>query len=185
MHTFIIILPNVYGWPLATSDLHFLRYSPSHAITPFIVMCAGVHVCSLFNVHSKFSRFFFLLISICLCPRFKSRLVRRLASFSFIIRNCLTLGITIYTPCVALNIIAGIPDWASLTTMTLLTILFTITVSQLNSDDANVTNGIVFECLHNLQVCVCVCALCANIRSTHSPLISVSTFVSTCFLGVL
>lgn len=64
--------------------------------------------------------------------RFKSKLVRRLASFSFIIRNCLTLGITIYTPSVALNIIAGIPYWASLTTMTLLTIMFTITVSQLN-----------------------------------------------------
>lgn len=82
-------------------------------------------------------------------PRFKSKLVRRLASFSFIIRNCLTLGITVYTPCVALNIIAGIPYWASLTTMTLLTIMFTITVSQLNSEHTEVANGVAFECLHS------------------------------------
>lgn len=82
-------------------------------------------------------------------PRFKSKLVRRLASFSFIIRNCLTLGITVYTPCVALNIIAGIPYWASLSTMTLLTIMFTITVSQLNSEHTEVANGVAFECLHS------------------------------------
>lgn len=64
--------------------------------------------------------------------RFNSKLVRRLASFSFIIRNCLSLAVTFYTPCVAVNTIAGIPYWISLMTMTLLTIVFTFTVSPMN-----------------------------------------------------
>lgn len=54
--------------------------------------------------------------------------MRRFASFSFILRSCLSLGITVYTPCVALNTIAGIPYWVSLITMTALTIVLSIMV---------------------------------------------------------
>lgn len=62
--------------------------------------------------------------------RFKSKLVRRLASGTFIVRNAFMLGITLYTPCVALNTVANIPYWASYLLMTVLGILFTIFVSE-------------------------------------------------------
>lgn len=61
--------------------------------------------------------------------RFQSKIVRRLASATFIVRNTFMLGITLYTPCVALNTVAGIPYWASFLLMTLLGIVFTIFVS--------------------------------------------------------
>lgn len=62
--------------------------------------------------------------------RFKSKLVRRLASGTFIARNVFIMGITMYTPCVALNTVANIPYWASYLLMTALGILFTIFVSE-------------------------------------------------------
>lgn len=61
--------------------------------------------------------------------RFKSKLVRRLASATFIVRNVFIMGITMYTPCVALNTVANVPYWASYLLMTILGILFTIFVS--------------------------------------------------------
>lgn len=69
------------------------------------------------------------IIFILFSDRFNSKLVRRLASLSFILRNGLTLGITVYTPCVALYTIAGIPYWVSLSATTVISIIFTLLVS--------------------------------------------------------
>lgn len=41
----------------------------------------------------------------------------------------MNLGVTVYTPSVALNTIIGIPYWVSLVGMTLISILFTVLVS--------------------------------------------------------
>ncbi|XP_058812501.1 sodium-coupled monocarboxylate transporter 1-like isoform X2 [Topomyia yanbarensis] len=56
--------------------------------------------------------------------RFNSRLVRCLASGTYIIRSLLSLGITIYTPTVALNTIIGVPYWVSLLCITFISIFF-------------------------------------------------------------
>ncbi|XP_055590140.1 sodium-coupled monocarboxylate transporter 1-like [Uranotaenia lowii] len=56
--------------------------------------------------------------------RFDSRLVRCLASGTYIMRTLLSLGVTIYTPTVALNSIIGVPYWASLLCITLISIFF-------------------------------------------------------------
>lgn len=61
--------------------------------------------------------------------RFKSRLVRCLASGSFILRNIFAMGITLYTPSVALNTVGGVPYWITLLAMTAICILFTLMVS--------------------------------------------------------
>lgn len=61
--------------------------------------------------------------------RFKSRLVRCLASGSFILRNIFAMGITLYTPSVALNTVGGVPYWITLLGMTTICILFTLMVS--------------------------------------------------------
>lgn len=55
---------------------------------------------------------------------FNSRLVRCLASGTYIIRTLLSLGVTIYTPTVALNTIIGVPYWVSLVSITVITIFF-------------------------------------------------------------
>ncbi|XP_035896544.1 sodium-coupled monocarboxylate transporter 1-like isoform X2 [Anopheles stephensi] len=56
--------------------------------------------------------------------RFNSRLVRCLASGTYILRTLLSLGVTIYTPTVALNTIIGVPYWVSLLSITLISIFF-------------------------------------------------------------
>lgn len=58
--------------------------------------------------------------------RFKSRLVRCLASATYILRQILSLGVTVYTPSVALATVIGIPYWASIVGMSAICILFTI-----------------------------------------------------------
>lgn len=58
--------------------------------------------------------------------RFKSRLVRCLASGTYVIRQLLNQGVTVYTPCVALNSVIGIPYWASIFGITIISIVFTI-----------------------------------------------------------
>ncbi|GLV32644.1 uncharacterized protein CBL_00649 [Carabus blaptoides fortunei] len=58
--------------------------------------------------------------------RFKSRLVRCLASGTYIVRQLLNQGVTVFTPCVALNTVIGIPYWASIMGITLVSIIFTI-----------------------------------------------------------
>ncbi|XP_049823231.1 sodium-coupled monocarboxylate transporter 1 [Aethina tumida] len=58
--------------------------------------------------------------------RFKSRLVRCLASATYVIRQLLNQGVTVFTPCVALNTVIGIPYWASIVGITFVSIVFTI-----------------------------------------------------------
>ncbi|KAK9727530.1 Sodium:solute symporter family [Popillia japonica] len=58
--------------------------------------------------------------------RFKSRLVRCLASGTYIVRQLLNQGVTVFTPCVALNTIIGIPYWVSIFAITIVSIIFTI-----------------------------------------------------------
>lgn len=66
--------------------------------------------------------------------RFKSRLVRCLASATYILRQILSLGVTVYTPSVALATVIGIPYWASIVGMSAICILFTILVSSNNKE---------------------------------------------------
>lgn len=75
--------------------------------------------------------------------RFKSILVRRLASATFVARNVFIMGITMYTPCVALNTVANIPYWASYLLMTALGILFTIFGNLKSAITADVIQGLV------------------------------------------
>ncbi|XP_021713419.1 sodium-coupled monocarboxylate transporter 1 isoform X1 [Aedes aegypti] len=58
--------------------------------------------------------------------RFNSRLVRCLASGTYIIRSLLNLGVTVYTPTVALNTVIGIPYWASLLGISAISIVFNL-----------------------------------------------------------
>lgn len=58
--------------------------------------------------------------------RFKSRAVRCLASGTYVIRSLLNLGVTVFTPCVALNTVIGLPYWASIISITSIGVGFTI-----------------------------------------------------------
>ncbi|XP_022178671.1 sodium-coupled monocarboxylate transporter 2 isoform X2 [Myzus persicae] len=58
--------------------------------------------------------------------RFKSRLVRRLASATYFIRSILNLGVTVFTPCVALKTVMGLPYWFSIILITSIAIVFTL-----------------------------------------------------------
>lgn len=63
--------------------------------------------------------------------RFKSRLVRRLASATYFIRSILNLGVTVFTPCVALKTVMGLPYWFSIVLITSIAIVFTVLVRQI------------------------------------------------------
>lgn len=65
--------------------------------------------------------------------RFKSRLVRCLASGTYIVRQVFNLGVTVYTPAVALKTLIGIPYWVSLAGITSISIIFNILVSYSDS----------------------------------------------------
>lgn len=58
--------------------------------------------------------------------RFNSRFVRCLASGTYIFRSILNLGVTVFTPTVALYTIIGIPIWMSLLAITIISILFNL-----------------------------------------------------------
>lgn len=58
--------------------------------------------------------------------RFKSRLVRCLASGTYVFRSILNLGVTVFTPCVALYTIIGVPIWMSLSAITVISIIFNL-----------------------------------------------------------
>ncbi|XP_067211887.1 sodium-coupled monocarboxylate transporter 1 [Linepithema humile] len=58
--------------------------------------------------------------------RFKSKLVRCLASFSYVIRSLLNLAVTVFTPCVALKAVIGLPYWASIVGITTISVAFTV-----------------------------------------------------------
>lgn len=64
--------------------------------------------------------------------RFGSRLVRQLASATFIVRAVFNLAIIIYTPCVAMQTIMAVPFWASLLTLTGISICFAIFVHMIS-----------------------------------------------------
>lgn len=56
--------------------------------------------------------------------RFKSRLVRCLASGTYVFRSILNLGVTVFTPCVALKTVIGLPYWASISAIVSISIFF-------------------------------------------------------------
>lgn len=58
--------------------------------------------------------------------RFKSRLVRCLASGTYVFRSILNLGVTVFTPTVALYTIIGFPIWMSLSFITAISIIFNL-----------------------------------------------------------
>ncbi|XP_049860882.1 sodium-coupled monocarboxylate transporter 1 [Schistocerca gregaria] len=58
--------------------------------------------------------------------RFKSKLVRRLASLTYLIRGVLNMGVTVFTPCVALKTVVGMPYWASIISITTISVVFTL-----------------------------------------------------------
>lgn len=58
--------------------------------------------------------------------RFKSRLVRCVASFSYVIRSLLNLSVTVFTPCVALKAVIGLPYWASIIGIVTISVIFTL-----------------------------------------------------------
>ena len=60
--------------------------------------------------------------------RFNSRLVRCIASFTYVVRSLLNLGVTVFTPCVALKTVIGLPYWASILSITTISVVFTIMV---------------------------------------------------------
>ncbi|XP_030370307.1 sodium/iodide cotransporter [Scaptodrosophila lebanonensis] len=84
--------------------------------------------------------------------RFKSRTVRCLASATYIVRQICSLGITTYTPSVALSTVIGIPYWASIVGMSAICIFFTI----LGGLKAAI-NADVIQTLTILVVTVAVC----------------------------
>ncbi|KAK2579906.1 hypothetical protein KPH14_007586 [Odynerus spinipes] len=58
--------------------------------------------------------------------RFRSRLVRCVASFSYVIRSLLNLSVTVFTPCVALKAVIGLPYWASIIGIVTISVVFTL-----------------------------------------------------------
>ncbi|KAG7190672.1 hypothetical protein KM043_006750 [Ampulex compressa] len=58
--------------------------------------------------------------------RFKSKLVRCIASFSYVIRSLMNLAVTVFTPCVALKTVIGLPYWASIVGITAISVVFTL-----------------------------------------------------------
>ncbi|XP_050099388.1 sodium-coupled monocarboxylate transporter 1 isoform X2 [Anopheles aquasalis] len=74
--------------------------------------------------------------------RFNSRLVRCLASGTYIIRSLLNLGVTVYTPTVALNTVIGIPYWASLIGISAISIVFNLLGGLKAAITADVIQGV-------------------------------------------
>lgn len=58
--------------------------------------------------------------------RFRSRIVRCLASGTFILRQFLLQGVTVFTPCVALKTVIGLPYWVSICGIGGISIIFNI-----------------------------------------------------------
>ncbi|XP_063239969.1 sodium-coupled monocarboxylate transporter 1 [Bacillus rossius redtenbacheri] len=83
--------------------------------------------------------------------RFKSRLVRCLASLTYVIRSLLNLGVTVFTPCVALNTVIGLPYWASIFGICFISIIFTIM--------GGLKAAILADVLQGLTMIFCSCAI--------------------------
>ncbi|XP_018912596.1 sodium-coupled monocarboxylate transporter 1 isoform X2 [Bemisia tabaci] len=75
--------------------------------------------------------------------RFKSRLVRCLASGTYIIRSVLNLGVTVFTPCVALKAVIGLPYWASIVSITFIGVSFCIMGGLRSAITADVVQGVI------------------------------------------
>ncbi|KAM7249475.1 hypothetical protein ACFE04_000068 [Oxalis oulophora] len=56
--------------------------------------------------------------------RFKSKLVRRIASATYVVRTLLLLGVATFTPCIAIKTVIGIPYYVSITVMIVVSIVF-------------------------------------------------------------
>lgn len=89
--------------------------------------------------------------------RFRNKLVKRIASISYIMRNCLSMGVNLYTPCVALNTIAGVPNWLSLFVMTVISIIFTFMVKCLYTSNTLVVWFYYIYCTNYVTLYVCMC----------------------------
>ncbi|XP_055615923.1 sodium-coupled monocarboxylate transporter 1 isoform X2 [Toxorhynchites rutilus septentrionalis] len=74
--------------------------------------------------------------------RFNSRLVRCLASGTYVVRSLLNLGVTVYTPTVALNTVIGMPYWASLLGITAISIVFNLLGGLKAAITADVIQGV-------------------------------------------
>ncbi|XP_059611240.1 sodium-coupled monocarboxylate transporter 1 [Phlebotomus argentipes] len=94
--------------------------------------------------------------------RYNSRLVRCLASISFILRQVLALGVTVYTPSVALNTIIGVPYWMSLVGITVVGILFTVLGGLKAAITADVIQGVT-------MIAISVAIIIQGIFETGSP----------------
>lgn len=74
--------------------------------------------------------------------RFNSRLVRCLASFSYVIRSLLNLGVAVFTPCVALYTVIGLPYWASIIGITTVSVALTVMGSLKAAITSDVIQGL-------------------------------------------
>lgn len=91
-----------------------------------------------------------------------------MASATFIARNVFIMGVTMYTPCVALNTVAGIPYWASYLLMTALGILFTIFGNLKSAITADVIQGFVYFLLFESMTLTSVFYLFYKILRHHT-----------------
>lgn len=65
--------------------------------------------------------------------------MRCLASATYIVRQICNLGITVYTPSVALSTVIGIPYYASIVGMAIICIFFTILVCRVGGNASDLT----------------------------------------------
>ncbi|XP_067007562.1 sodium-coupled monocarboxylate transporter 2 isoform X1 [Anabrus simplex] len=101
--------------------------------------------------------------------RFKSRLVRCLASFTYVIRSLLNLGVTVFTPCVALKTVIGLPYWVSIIAITSISVFFTLLGGLKAAIHADVIQGLVMTAC-SLAVII---QGCINLGGV-SPVINIS-----------
>ncbi|XP_076765294.1 sodium-coupled monocarboxylate transporter 2 [Xylocopa sonorina] len=84
--------------------------------------------------------------------RFKSKLVRCIASLSYVIRSLLNLAVTIFTPCVALKTVIGLPYWASIIGITTISVVFTLIGGLKAAILSDVVQGLTMICVSLLII---------------------------------
>ncbi|CAL7938584.1 unnamed protein product [Xylocopa violacea] len=84
--------------------------------------------------------------------RFKSKLVRCIASLSYVIRSLLNLAVTIFTPCVALKTVIGLPYWASIIGITTISVVFTLLGGLKAAILSDVVQGLTMICVSLLII---------------------------------
>lgn len=108
-----------------------VRLIITRLITNLILYCTAIKQRLLFSFLFFFLYLLFIIITVFiqyLDMRFKSKMVRRLASATYYIRSILNLGVTVFTPCVALKTVMGLPYWFSIVLISSIAILFTVLV---------------------------------------------------------